>query len=277
MELKLDKVKLQQAVDHFYRATGFGINIVKNDLTNTFVYHITVNPYCDLIRQSSLGRSRCARSDQQLLCRCQESKRSEFCTCHAGLVNTLTPIIFDDIIVGYVMLYSLRKAPFSEVAPMISGLPTDMTLLESAYNTVEEYDAAKFESIEALATMLAKYIIMEDIITFKLDTNLERVKEYIHEHLDSNLSIQEISRHTHLSKSVLYKIFHEHLGCTINDYITSQRLKKACSLLQTTDMSLEEIAASTGFSNADYFGRVFKKKKGCTPSKYRKQHMDSTQ
>jgi len=99
----------------------------------------------------------------------------------------------------------------------------------------------------------------------------------IHEHLDSNLSIQEISRHTHLSKSVLYKIFHEHLGCTINDYITSQRLKKACSLLQKADMSLEEIAASTGFSNADYFGRVFKKKKGCTPSKYRKQHMDSTQ
>lgn len=58
-------------------------------------------------------------------------------------------------------------------------------------------------------------------------------------------------------------------GMTPLDYIIARRLHKAMTLLRTTTGSIKEIACDTGFSDANYFAKVFRRKLGCSPSEFR--------
>ena len=57
---------------------------------------------------------------------------------------------------------------------------------------------------------------------------------------------------------------------TITAYVLSVRITRAKSLLRFTDMSIEEVGAASGMSDANYFARSFKKMEGMTPGEYRR-------
>ena len=59
------------------------------------------------------------------------------------------------------------------------------------------------------------------------------------------------------------------MNCSVSTYIIRRRLKHACLLLATTEDSIIEIAAASGFENVPYFNRTFKKHMGMSPGKYR--------
>ena len=59
---------------------------------------------------------------------------------------------------------------------------------------------------------------------------------------------------------------------TPNEYINRLRINQAKELLTNTDMSVFEIAEAVGFSDQNYFGRVFKKQTGTSPKKYIKEN-----
>lgn len=63
-------------------------------------------------------------------------------------------------------------------------------------------------------------------------------------------------------------------GHTFLEYLTAYRIDKAKDLLQSTDMSVSDIGHSTGYSESNYFLRVFKRVTGMTPSTYRNQVKD---
>ena len=93
------------------------------------------------------------------------------------------------------------------------------------------------------------------------------------EYLDMNyvhdISVDEVADALGVSRSFLSRCFKEVHGMTILEYLLGVRMKKALSLLDETDMSVNEIAARVGFNNANYFFRKFKEEFGCTPSQYR--------
>ena len=94
---------------------------------------------------------------------------------------------------------------------------------------------------------------------------------FIHENLESDLSIHTISQSIHVSKSVLYKKFHACFHCTVSEYINSKRVEKSIELLIKTDLSIEEIAQKVGFSSTSYYTKTFKKLKEIPPLKYKKK------
>ena len=67
----------------------------------------------------------------------------------------------------------------------------------------------------------------------------------------------------------LNQLFKKNLDTTIFQVLESIRIENAKKLIQTTALTLEEIAANVGYDNASYFSKVFKKKTGIPPSKYR--------
>lgn len=100
--------------------------------------------------------------------------------------------------------------------------------------------------------------------------NIEKATAFIDANIEKNLSINRICKSVNISKSVLYKTFHDYFGCTVSDYIKQKRIDKAAVLLKKTDLSIEEISVQVGFSSASYFSIIFKKQKGISPIKYRK-------
>jgi two-component system response regulator YesN len=112
----------------------------------------------------------------------------------------------------------------------------------------------------------------EEILKVNSDSAsfVEAVKKFVKTHLNSeDLNRNTIADAIHMNPDYVSYLFHKQSGMLLNTYITNERINAAKKLLMTTDMSLQEIADATGFSNSSYFHKQFKKVTGVTPQQYR--------
>lgn len=112
-------------------------------------------------------------------------------------------------------------------------------------------------------------------ITGTQNPHSERIKtmmEYIAVHYPERLTLQDIAGSSYISVRECCRCFQENLGQTPFSYLTDVRLRKACSLLEHTSMSITDICISCGFNSSSYFGKIFRRAFDCTPKDYRRQH-----
>jgi AraC-like DNA-binding protein len=98
-----------------------------------------------------------------------------------------------------------------------------------------------------------------------------KVKEVIELHLFSNLNLDQLAALCNLSLSSFKREFKKEFDDSPTSYINGRRIEKSMELLEITDLPVGEIAFETGFQDALYFTRLFKKKVGFSPSAYRLQ------
>ncbi|MDR2237961.1 MAG: AraC family transcriptional regulator [Chryseobacterium sp.] len=91
--------------------------------------------------------------------------------------------------------------------------------------------------------------------------------DYIRKNLHQKLSIESIAKLAYVSKSNFFKMFKDELGTSPNDFILQERISKAKELLANQN-SIKETAYQTGFSDTNYFTRVFKQLVGVTPKNF---------
>lgn len=98
---------------------------------------------------------------------------------------------------------------------------------------------------------------------------INSVTAYINDHFSSKLSLEQLARIACMGTTKLKKVFKQVHGCTISEYIQQRRMSHAESLLATTDLTIEQISTSIGFSNPGGFADVFRKSTGLLPKEYR--------
>lgn len=98
---------------------------------------------------------------------------------------------------------------------------------------------------------------------------VEKVEAYIAMHIDEDMSVESLAQMVYLSSAHLSRLFKKKHGMAVNDYITSERMKVAKQLLETTDLTVTMISAKSGYSNYSYFIKIFKKTYGKTPREFR--------
>ncbi len=261
--------KLEKALQDFYNATGINIIFLDADIVPIVKRNERSAEYCKLIQKSESGLIACHRSDSMLLDKCRLTKQAQIHVCHAGLIDIAVPLLYNDVIIGYIILGQMKKdSEFSNIK-FFSDLDIDSEKAKECYNGLVYFDDTKIQSIMRLAVMLTKYILLENILKPKTNSSIEMVSDYISANLNKKLSVKQISKAVHCSPSVIYKNFRTCLGCTLGEYITTKRIEKSCQLLLQTTLSIEEISQSVGFSSAAYYSRMFKKAKGITPTKFR--------
>lgn len=91
---------------------------------------------------------------------------------------------------------------------------------------------------------------------------------YINAHYSEDISIESIAAALFISPSHLMHLFKEVMGKTINESITEYRMQAAQLMLRNSNFSIAEISERSGYKNAKYFTRVFKRCTGMTPSEY---------
>ena len=95
-------------------------------------------------------------------------------------------------------------------------------------------------------------------------------KEYIGEHYsDPEFNISVLADNMHVSLSYLSSQFKQATGSNLISYVTAMRMDYARRLLADRRYSIGEISAMSGYEDAKYFPKLFKKKTGFTPSEYR--------
>ena len=102
----------------------------------------------------------------------------------------------------------------------------------------------------------------------KLD-KINRTIKYIDDNYSGNITTGMLADRLHISEGHFCHIFKEIVGKSAKEYLIEIRLQKATDLIRTTDLAITEIAFSCGFSDSNYFSRLFKKYIGCAPTSYR--------
>jgi AraC-like DNA-binding protein len=99
----------------------------------------------------------------------------------------------------------------------------------------------------------------------------KELREIIQDHIDTNLSLKEISKNLEINASYLSREFSKYFeDLSFGEYIRKQRIEKAKELMQSGKYTLTEIGYLTGFSDQSHFTRIFKKHTGKNPSAFRK-------
>jgi YesN/AraC family two-component response regulator len=99
---------------------------------------------------------------------------------------------------------------------------------------------------------------------------LRPVITYIAEHYKEKIYIETLSDMITVSPDYFTKMFKDSIGRTPIDYINGIRINRAMQMLATTDTSVNDISDGLGFSNANYFHKIFKQYMNTSPVAYRK-------
>lgn len=95
---------------------------------------------------------------------------------------------------------------------------------------------------------------------------------YLASHYGSSISVQSLADHVGLDRSYLHRIFKAATRMSPQEYLLDLRIRKACELLRDTDLSIAIIALSVSYEDTLYFSRLFKRKRGVSPSQYRAKY-----
>ena len=154
-------------------------------------------------------------------------------------------------------------------------LEKGMILYDALYSWAKYFQKEKhtqqpFESL--LLNVFNKYLKHTPGSKRKTPAWAQELKEIIQDHIDTNLSLKEISKGLEINPSYLSREFSKYFeDLSFGEYIRKQRIEKAVELMKASSYSLTEIAYLTGFSDQSHFTRIFKKHTGQNPSIYRKK------
>ncbi|CAI6087345.1 helix-turn-helix domain-containing protein [Cohnella sp. JJ-181] len=133
--------------------------------------------------------------------------------------------------------------------------------------TFKDYQAALTRTMETVCRQAKRDL--EDMAA----SLGQRTLNYIDSHYqDPDLSLQFIAENYHVSDGHLSRLFKKETGATFSEYLIKKRVDKAKELLDRDQrLTVTAVAGRVGFTDAKYFGQVFKKYYGSTPSEYKQQ------
>lgn len=172
-----------------------------------------------------------------------------------------------------------------------SGFDAKKTVEQFKLSFEKEYNIGVHEEIsEHFSKIFKEFLINDDFFDtavaaklIELLTALARMAnstekfslnsiEYIHKHYNEELTVEFLASLENLSCSHYREVFKNTVGTTPYDYIISLRINAACFYLSGNTYTVNEIAEIVGYADRFYFSRIFKKKMGVSPLKYRHQN-----
>jgi len=103
-----------------------------------------------------------------------------------------------------------------------------------------------------------------------IEQRVRNIETFITCNYKRSITLADLSRHIGMNQTSLCKFLKRHHGKTFTECLNECRMAEACNLLAQTDLTISEVCYRSGFNDVPYFCRIFKQKKGMTPTEYRK-------
>ena len=227
--------------------------------------------YCMLVKTSAECWKRCRRGQKKAMEKLSR-EGAFFGSCYAGVAEFVFPVHafgkqMGMISVGGFLGEKEKQTAFSEKYGF-SKERLDFMASETLKSEIP--------SAELVKTLVAPRAAM---ITLLLEKNTSpvsgamglygKILSILHTKYTRKITLGEIASECHYSPSFISRYFKEKSGVTINEYLKNLRMEKAAHLLADTDIKIEDVAASVGFSDTNYFISFFSAYYGMPPKKYR--------
>lgn len=105
--------------------------------------------------------------------------------------------------------------------------------------------------------------------TLEQNKHVTNVVKYMYQHLNENLTLEQIVQEFELSKSYLNAVFQKYTQHAPMDFFINLKMKRACEMLRSTDVYVYEVAQALGYTDQYYFSRIFKRVVGMSPREYK--------
>ena len=129
----------------------------------------------------------------------------------------------------------------------------------------------KMELRGAMLMIMSHFIRQAQPRVWTHNKRMKRVLEHIHSHISDNVGVEELAEVASVSKPYFIKLFKQEFGASPVQYINNKKVERAQLLLFTSDKAVKEVAYTLGFSDQNYFIRLFRKVTGITPQEYRRK------
>lgn len=143
-------------------------------------------------------------------------------------------------------------------------------------NCSSEEKAKNIYADLSLKELLIRLVQSQYLKRVEMDKNNKRnssrqhfLLDYIHGHLTEKLGVDTLSRKAYMSRNEFFKWFRQQFGISPLEYINRERIKLAKQLLGTENKTVTDTAYQCGFTDVNYFVRLFKKSEGITPGTFK--------
>lgn len=180
----------------------------------------------------------------------------------------------------------LYKNQFSSIHEMLKraehGLSFSLGTIMKTYTILDKIagEQEKFEQFLTFLHLMYDLSVAEDSRVLastsfaQVEHSMEskritRAKQYVNDHYNESISLSELAALSNMSPSSFSRFFKQNTGRTLSDYIIDVRLGNAARMLVDTSVNVSDICYECGFNNQSNFNRIFKSKRGLTPSEFR--------
>lgn len=137
---------------------------------------------------------------------------------------------------------------------------------------LSDNEGLKYARLASALTELFRIGLSSNIDKTQDSSKISDIISYVSDNALTKITIDTICENCHISKYHLCRIFKEHIGITIGDYIKNRRLSEAKQLLADTELSITKIAYLCCFSDSSFFSKTFSKEFGISPTDFRAKY-----
>ncbi len=273
MKIFFNKNKISRLLQDFYNYTHLPISLFDADY-KCLAYAQKNTNFCTHISSYPEIKKNCDSSTAYYLEEAKKRGETVIYRCHAGIIDTITPIFYQNAIIAYIMVgqfrdkekaYSTKKV----VESCLSKYDVDLLEFKRKYDELPCISSTELHSLLNILKLCIKYLWSEQLIQFKTTILASEIENYIDSHLAEDISVEILCKKFFISRQSLYSLFKNGYNDSVKNFINSKRLNQAKKLLTETSLSVSKIATQVGFADYNYFIRTFKSKFKITPLQYR--------
>ncbi len=275
MTLQFDDSQLEALMKSFYMLSGIRFVLFDTDFREMISYPKENCDFCNLMKGCPKTRRKCNYADRRSFRECEKQNSLIIYKCHTGLVEAVIPLHENEKIIGYLMFGQItdnsdKSNLYDKTKIWAEKYNLDVNALRQGIANIPYRSDEQIHAAAKIMEACTSYIIYKELITPENDKIFDAAKAYIENNLHEDISIEQLCKELKIGRTKLYEIFRNELKMGISKYILRRRVHRAKKLLKTTDLSISEIAHNVGFSDYNYFSRVYKKTYGKSPKHYRK-------
>lgn len=273
MSLTIQDSELLELMEDFYVLTGMRLALFDEYHTELASYPKNGEGFCARMRQNEQFDSRCRASDEDSFARCRQTGRMYIYQCHAGLIEATVPITEEGRIIGYMMLGQItdrknRDELFGELSELCRAYGVDEDM-NSKIRKIKYRNERQIRAASKILDACTEYIRLKEIVKPSGEQLIGAIQDFVDGHIGEGIDVDRICREFEISRTSLYDAIRPYHQGGIASFVKHRRLEVAKKLLRTTDLPISDIASRVGFSDYNYFLRVFKQTYGISSKKIR--------
>jgi len=272
VKLEFNRQQLMALMKDFHTLSGIRMVLFDDEYRELMSYPESPCAFCRKMKSDAATSRLCAESDEHSFRRCDSERKLIIYTCHAGLIEAAIPLIDNHVIVGYLMFGQIAgDSTRDSLRDLLSEKLTKYGL-ETGFDPADGIPIKTNEEIQAAAKIMEActlYALLNQTIALKSLNFTQELRYYLTQHISEALDSQSVASALKISRSKLYQQCQQYLGMGIAEYLRKLRIEKAQSLLRATSLPISEISGRVGFTDYNYFRRVFHKETGISAKTYR--------